>query len=917
MRLKYLAGILFLLLCGAVGAVATTNGSQLTGVTVTPGANSAVIALRTSGSIQHSEYHADDYTLEVDLVGTSAATLLGSQKNFDLPVLKSYKVLSYKSANGTETARVEIKMPAGVNAKVAAAHDGLEIHLDTAAKASAPQPADTKSAAQSTPAAVKTATQAAPAASVKTAPQPTVAKAQPSVESPNAAAPKLKPAAMKTTKPAAAPVAGFTVNEILVSRAKDGLEIAIMGANEAKPLLLANPDRLVIDIPDAVPAVRNRSISVNTDDVKTIRVGRFQQDPPVTRVVVDLKGHREYSLNQLQGKVVVKVQSAVSTASVADSKPAVAEAKPAAAPSQASAAPAAAPAPVQAAVAPAPQPEKKTVAAKPASSRAAAAPKKHVTEPGALFATAPIAEPRPAPTPTLAAASQQPAQQFAYVEPTYKKKDPALMAEAAAQTMSSSAPPQQPEAPSTAQVGKPGPAVNMAAEQLRMTNINSPNKPKYSGEPISVNLRDVDLKDFFRLISEISGLNVVLDPTVSGHETLVLNDVPWDQALDLVLQNHSLDRQMEGNVLRIASVETLKREADLRVQHQQALAKAVETQTVTRFLSYAHSKDVMVVVKRFLSERGDVISDERTNALIIRDIPTVLPTIDRLVTQLDRKTQQVEIEARVVAATRNFARDLGVQLGFAWGNGPSAIGGANSVGTATNGTGGNYYNKLPTIGAPTTGSSGSSSSSSSSSSSGSGSNSGSIPLFSNLPATTINSGLSIVNATKNYAIDSILTMAESRGLLKVLSRPRIVTQNNITAVVRQGVKLPIVTQAQLGGPSTTQYVDAFLRLTVTPQITAENTIFLAVDVENTTPDFGNEVNGQPTLITQQATTQVLVTDGGTVVIGGVIQTSNAVNVNQTPFLGSIPILGNLFKERQVKTSTQELIFFISPKIVIT
>src|SRR5436853_4171741 len=140
-------------------------------------------------------------------------------------------------------------------------------------------------------------------------------------------------------------------------------------------------------------------------------------------------------------------------------------------------------------------------------------------------------------------------------------------------------------------------------------------------------------------------------------------------------------------------------------------------------------------------------------------------------------------------------------------------------------------------------------------------------------------------------------MAESRGLLKVLSRPRVVTQNNIQALVKQGVRVPIVTQAQLGGPSTVTYVDAFLRLTVTPQITVENTIFLNVDVENTTPDFGHQVGGNPTLITQQATTQVLVTDGGTVVIGGVIQTNNSVAISQVPLLGSIPWLGDLFKRQ--------------------
>ena len=148
-----------------------------------------------------------------------------------------------------------------------------------------------------------------------------------------------------------------------------------------------------------------------------------------------------------------------------------------------------------------------------------------------------------------------------------------------------------------------------------------------------------------------------------------------------------------------------------------------------------------------------------------------------------------------------------------------------------------------------------------------------------------------MNASNTVRIDAVLSMAESRGLLKVLSRPRVVTQNNIQAFVKQGVRVPIVTQAQLGGPPTVTYVDAFLRLTVTPQITSENTIFLNVDVENTTPNFGQEVQGNPELITQQATTQVLVTDGGTVVIGGVIQTQNSINISQVPLLGNIPVPG--------------------------
>ena len=252
------------------------------------------------------------------------------------------------------------------------------------------------------------------------------------------------------------------------------------------------------------------------------------------------------------------------------------------------------------------------------------------------------------------------------------------------------------------------------------------------------------------------------------------------------------------------------------------------------------------------------------------------------------------------AATRQFARDIGTQLGFGWGDGHSAIGGASAVGSSPTTVGGltpGYITVPGTGGASSTGSS--------------------IPLFSNLGSTAPSSGLTFLNASNTVRIDAVLTMAESRGLLKVLSRPRVVTQNNIQAIVRQGVRVPIVTQAQLGGPPTVTYVDAFLRLTVTPQITSENTIFLNVDVENTTPNFAQEVQGNPELITQQATTQVLVTDGGTVVIGGVIQTQNSINISQVPLLGNLPILGNLFKHVQVQTSNQELIFFITPRIIQT
>ena len=646
------------------------------------------------------------------------------------------------------------------------------------------------------------------------------------------------------------------LQKVEVVRGEDGIRVQITARGQVTPKLTAldRPARVVVDLPNTVTVATQNHITVADQEVKGVRIGTDGQNPPTTRVVVDLAQACKYELVPGQeNQIVLKLSVPASTA--------------------------------------------KEVA-KPATSKATAtvvAAKNEVPAPKAAATV-------PAPAkPTETASSPV---DFAFIEPSYKPKDeatapPSVRAGSAAMKFV-----ERPEGDlmpvrSAAQSSAPQPAVNMAAEQkAQMAQSPATVGPKYTGEPISVNLKDVDLKDFFRLIHEISGLNVVLDPNVKGTLTIVLDDVPWDQALDIVLKNNELARQLEGNVLRIATVDTLRKEAEGRRAQIEAEALAIDKVTVTRFLSYAHSKDVVSTVKKFLTQRGDVISDDRTNAVIISDIPTVMPQIDRLLTQLDRKTQEVEIEARVVAATRSFARDIGTQLGFGWGNGHTAIGGANSVGTSptqVNGLNPGYI----TVG-------------------GSATAAGTqIPLFSNLPVTSPTSGLTFVNASNNVRIDAVLTLAESRGLLKILSRPRVVTQNNIQALVRQGVRVPIVTQAQLGGPPTVTYVDAFLRLTVVPQITSEGTIFLNVDVENTTPDFGRTVQGNPTLITQQATTQVLVTDGGTVVIGGVIQTQNSINISQVPLLGNLPILGNLFKHQTVNTSNQELIFFITPRIIQT
>lgn len=445
---------------------------------------------------------------------------------------------------------------------------------------------------------------------------------------------------------------------------------------------------------------------------------------------------------------------------------------------------------------------------------------------------------------------------------------------------------------------------NSAAGTLAQNSTVSPVAAppgKYTGEPISVNLKDVDLRDFFRLIHEISGLNVVLDPAVKGTLTIVLDEVPWDQALDIVLQNNGLDKQLNGNVLRIATRDTLKREAETQRDLEKAQAEAVAPVTVTRVLSYGKAATMKDTLKKFLSARGDILSDDRSNQLIIRDIPSVIPTIDNLIRQLDRKSQQVEIEARVVSASRSFAQDIGTELGFAGSttHGRSLFSGSPEVGGSGVTTGTGLPQPPVSVGTGAT--------------TGNGITSG-IPLNTSLGAGVPTSGFGFSHRSPNFAVDFFITAAEAKGVGKLLSKPKVITQNNEKATVKQGTKIPI--QTTINNTISVQFIDAVLKLEVTPQITAEGTVFMDVLVENTQIDTGiPRVQGIPALNTQSAETKVLVADGGTVVIGGIIISSQRVDITQVPIVGSIPIIGNLFKRTNVSIQSQELLFFLTPRII--
>jgi type IV pilus assembly protein PilQ len=295
-----------------------------------------------------------------------------------------------------------------------------------------------------------------------------------------------------------------------------------------------------------------------------------------------------------------------------------------------------------------------------------------------------------------------------------------------------------------------------------------------------------------------------------------------------------------------------------------------------------------------------VLADSRSNTLIIRDIPTVLPVLDNLIRQLDRKSQQVEIEARVVAANRTFSREIGTQLAFAAAsnNGRNIWSGTGGVGTSP------VIRNFPPLPAPPvvvgTG--------------GPKATSGSLPLNTNLGVGAPTSGISYSFSAANFALDVIITAAEDRGVGKLLSKPKVITQNNQKATVKQGTKIPV--QTIVNNTVSVQFVDAVLQLEVTPQITAEGTVFMDVTVTNDSIDQGiPRVQGIPAIDTQAAETKVLINDGGTVVIGGIIVTNQQTDVKQVPLFGSIPAVGNLFKHTTVSSTAQELLFFLTPRIM--
>jgi type IV pilus assembly protein PilQ len=434
-----------------------------------------------------------------------------------------------------------------------------------------------------------------------------------------------------------------------------------------------------------------------------------------------------------------------------------------------------------------------------------------------------------------------------------------------------------------------------AAQQTEVTQSQTSGngKPRFSGNPVSLDFQGADLRAVLRTFAEISGLNIVIDPTIQGTVDVALRDVPWDQALDIILRANKLGYLVDGTIVRVAPLTVLADEETQRRKLADEQALAGELRTLTRPLSYARGEDLRALITAtVLSQRGSIQTDPRTNTVIITDLPDRLARASELLQTLDRPEPQVEIEARIVQTTREFARTIGVQWGF---NGRASQALGNTLPMS--------FPNQASIGGRTGGMQ------------GEGSDAAGSAV--NLGVAGASSALGLALGSVNGAVnlDVALSALERQGQGRLLSTPRVSTQNNVEAEITQGVQIPIQTVAN--NTVTVTFKDAALTLRVTPQITAADTVIMRIAVENAAPDFSRAVGESriPPIDTQRALTQVLVSNGDTTVIGGIYVSREQAAEDRTPALHRIPLLGWLFKRESVTDESRELLIFITPRIV--
>jgi type IV pilus assembly protein PilQ len=426
---------------------------------------------------------------------------------------------------------------------------------------------------------------------------------------------------------------------------------------------------------------------------------------------------------------------------------------------------------------------------------------------------------------------------------------------------------------------------------------------RYTGRRIDIDLKDADIHNVLRLLADTGHVNIVTADDVTGTITIRMRNVPWDQVLDVVLQAKGLGMVRQGNLIRVAPMAQLQKERELKLAQQKQEFELTPLETRLIPISYAQANELQARAKELLSPRGSIAVDERTNVLIARDVAGNLNYIEELIRSLDTQTAQVLIEARIVEATSKYSRDVGIQWGGDVTFGPAT---GNPTGVAfpssINAAGGNYDNNTPTAGiSPFT-------------------RTVATPNFAvNLPA-AVGTGAGGALGMTFGSIDNILNLstrlsaAESSGLVRIVSAPRVMVLDNREARINQGTLIPFAQVSALGVQTTFQ--EAKLQLLVKPHVTADGSVSMHVKLNRDEPDFTQtSPRGDPTILKREAETDLLVMDGHTAVIGGIYTRNTGRNLDQVPFFGDIPILGILFQRRRAADARGELIIFITPHIV--
>ena len=414
----------------------------------------------------------------------------------------------------------------------------------------------------------------------------------------------------------------------------------------------------------------------------------------------------------------------------------------------------------------------------------------------------------------------------------------------------------------------------------------------YTGERLSLNFQNIEVRAVLQLIADFTGINMVTSDTVSGNLTLRLKNVPWDQALDIVLKTKGLAKRVSGNVMLIAPTEEIAAREKLELEASKQIVELAPLINETIQVNYAKASALAALIKSkdksFMSARGNVTIDQRTNKLLVQDTSDNVDLIIALVEELDIPIRQVLIESRIVLASNSFTRDLGVKFGLS----SETTSGSRNI--ATSGS-------LEQAAGATTGVTPSLSD----------------RLNVNLPATASagSIGLAIAKLPFGTLLDLELSAAQSEGKSETVSSPKVITANQQEAVIESGQEIPYQ-EASSSGATTTSFKKAVLSLKVTPQITPDDRVIMDLAVNKDSPDFANAgINNIPPINTQSVTTQVLVDNGETVVLGGIYEQTKSKSINRVPFFGDLPLVGVLFRNKSETNDKQELLIFVTPKLL--